>query len=209
AIGRTDSLPAFEQALKQVTDTYPADSLIRPLVNQHLAYIADNRDSLMVRTTALYDTDDNRPRFVDEPTMTLWPELVIRQAPAAPRPCRQLQVEAAQSGIRQQNTRIPEAAPEARNIASGRPEQIRHENSYRDTELLPDTAIYYFVINVMNARVNLAPSRYGIGQFNRIQYAGQPLSHQLKTVDQENQLVYVGVFNTYQDAKMYESRIKP
>lgn len=209
AIGRTDSLPAFEEALKQIVEIYPADSLIHPLVSQHLTYIADNRDSLMERTTALYDMDGSRPRFVDEPTLTLWPQLVIRQTPAAPRPRRQLQPGSTQSTVRQRDTRISDAAPEIQDIATGRPEQIRHENSYRDTELLPDTAVYYFVINVMNARVNLAPSRYGIGQFNRTQYAGLPLSHQLKTVDQENQLVYVGIFNTYQDAKMYESRIKP
>ena len=61
----------------------------------------------------------------------------------------------------------------------------------------------------MNARVNLAPSRFGIGQFNRTRYSGQQISHQLKPVADENQLVYIGPFVSYSDVKQYEVRVLP
>ena len=80
-------------------------------------------------------------------------------------------------------------------------------NDYRDKRIFPDTAVYYFTINVMNPNINLAPSRYGIGQFNRSRYARLDIKHQLKLVNAENQLLFVGPFETYEDVKTYESRI--
>src|SRR5690606_42058154 len=40
-------------------------------------------------------------------------------------------------------------------------------------------------------------------------YAGQAISHQLKAVGADNQLVYIGPFNNYDDVKRYETRILP
>lgn len=82
-------------------------------------------------------------------------------------------------------------------------------NDYRDKKLFPDTAEYYFTINVIDAKVNLAPSRYGIGQFNRTRYQQQAINHQLRVVNGENQLVFVGPFKTFEEVKLYESRILP
>lgn len=82
-------------------------------------------------------------------------------------------------------------------------------NDYRDKELFPEEATYYFVINVMDNMVNLAPSRYGIGQFNRLRYARARISHQLTNVNNQNQLVYIGPFSSYTAAKEYETRIRP
>lgn len=82
-------------------------------------------------------------------------------------------------------------------------------NEYRDKKLFPDTATYYFTINVLNPRVNLAPSRYGIGQFNRSRYARIAINHQLKLVNAENQLLFVGPFETFEEVKTYETRILP
>ncbi|WP_437922251.1 tetratricopeptide repeat protein [Sphingobacterium sp. LRF_L2] len=82
-------------------------------------------------------------------------------------------------------------------------------NEYRDKKLLPDTATYYFVVNVMDPRVNLAPSRYGIGQFNRSRYTRASINHQLKLVNAENQLLLVGPFETFEEVKTYETRILP
>src|SRR5690606_15921886 len=81
--------------------------------------------------------------------------------------------------------------------------------NYRDKTLFPDSAVYYFAINVMNAKVNLAPSRYGIGQFNRTRYQRAAINHQLKVVNDENQLVFVGPFQSFEEAKSYEARILP
>lgn len=82
-------------------------------------------------------------------------------------------------------------------------------NEYRDKKLFPDTATYYFTINVLDPRVNLAPSRYGIGQFNRSRYARASINHQLKLVDAENQLLFIGPFETFEEVKTYETRILP
>lgn len=82
-------------------------------------------------------------------------------------------------------------------------------NDYRDKKLFPDTATYYFTINVMDAKLNMAPSRYGIGQFNRTRYAQLSISHQLKMVNGENQLIFIGPFNTFEEVKGYESKILP
>ena len=82
-------------------------------------------------------------------------------------------------------------------------------SNYRDENLLPDSATYYFIVNVMNAKVNLAPSRYGIGQFNRTRYQRSAINHQLKVVNDENQLVFVGPFQSLEEVKLYEARILP
>src|SRR5690606_5588804 len=141
--------------------------------------------------------------------MTLWPQLVIDHGPERPRPRRELTVTAAQMGV---GGKAP--------IGNGQDVSMRRlagtaevgdigPNEYRDVVLLPDSATYYFVINVMNERVNLAPSRFGIGQFNRTRYTKSRITHQLKTVNDENQLIYIGPFDSYESVKGYESRILP
>ncbi|MGJ1432722.1 tetratricopeptide repeat protein [Sphingobacterium spiritivorum] len=82
-------------------------------------------------------------------------------------------------------------------------------NDYRDKQLLPDKGVYFYVINVENATVNLAPSRYGIGQFNRTRYNQARIEHILRNINGENQLIFVGPFNSYEEVKAYETRISP
>ncbi|SKB44104.1 Tetratricopeptide repeat-containing protein [Sphingobacterium nematocida] len=82
-------------------------------------------------------------------------------------------------------------------------------NDYRDKKLFPDTAEYYFTVNVMDPKVNMAPSRYGIGQFNRTRYHNAPINHQLKVVNGENQLIFIGPFKSFEEVKLYESRLSP
>ncbi len=210
ARGRTSAIDTFENALRELVADFPDDSLITPLVNQHLEFIETHRDTLSARHYALQPIAEGRQRFVDEPTMTLWPQLLIVRGPEPPRPRRELAVNAAGStgvagaqglgntqGIAQQQlAKVAEVGEWGPNV-------------YRDLELLPDSATYYFVVNVMNGRVNLAPSRFGIGQFNRARYGGQAISHQLKVVNSENQLIYIGPFSSFDDAKRYETRILP
>lgn len=208
AQGRTAGIDTFEQALVQLVNDYPADSLIVPLANQHLAYIAEHRDTLLTRQYALQRVDETRERFVDEPSLTLWPQLVINRGPERPMTRQNLTVStAAQSGLAGRvqlggtgQVSLQQVAKEAKLGSVG-------ENSYRNKEILPDSATYYFVVNVMNERVNLAPSRFGIGQFNRTRYSGIGISHQLRVVNAENQLIYVGPFASYDEAQGYEIRI--
>ena len=44
--------------------------------------------------------------------------------------------------------------------------------------------------------VNLSSSRFGIGQFNRANYGGSKITHQLQEVNKENQLIFIGPFYT-------------
>lgn len=82
-------------------------------------------------------------------------------------------------------------------------------NEYRDKKMFPDKGTYFFTINVKDPHVNLAPSRYGIGQFNRSRYEKANINHQLKLVNAENQLLFIGPFESYEEVKTYESRILP
>ncbi|MFC3198913.1 tetratricopeptide repeat protein [Parapedobacter deserti] len=210
AWGRTSGLDTFEHALKQLVADFPDDSLITPLAGQHLAFIEANRDTLANRMVALYGVDGNRARFVDEPTMTLWPQLVIHSGPDRPVPRRQLAVSAAGQTAVRGNAGLGTVQGLARQQLAKTAEVGEvGPNVYRNLELLPDSATYYFVINVMNERVNLAPSRFGIGQFNRTRYTGGGISHQLKAVNDENQLIYIGPFDSYDNAKLYETQILP
>ena len=210
AVGRVDSLDAFEYALRELTETFPEDSLVTPLARQHLAFIDSHRDTLAGRVFALQEVDSGRERFVDEPALTPWPQLVIHPGPERPTSRKELAVgQVAQTGIRNGHELSNPTAIAPRQVAKTAEVGPVEANSYRDLELLPDSAAYYFVINVTSTRVNLAPSRFGIGQFNRSRYTGTALSHQLKVVNDENQMVYIGPFSSYEQVKQYESRILP
>lgn len=210
AWGRIAGIDTFEQALVQLVNDYPGDSLVRPLANQHLAYIAAHRDTLTTRQYALQHIDESRERFVDEPTMTLWPQLAINRGPERPMQRRNLTVSTAgQSSIGGRTHLGVAGRVSQQQLAKEVQIGAIGENTYRDMELLPDSAVYYFVINVTNERVNLAPSRFGIGQFNRSRYSGRTISHQVKVLNDENQLVYVGPFTNYEDAREYEIQITP
>ena len=74
---------------------------------------------------------------------------------------------------------------------------------------LPDSAEYYFVVNVTDAASNLNSSRFGIGQFNRSRFAALSIKHQLKDVNSENQLIFVGPFNSLGSTREYERNILP
>lgn len=211
AVGRTAPIGAFESSLKQLVERFPEDSLVTPLARQHLAYIDVNRDTLAARTFAIYQVDRDRSRFVDEPVVTLWPQLLIENRPVlASTPRRELNV----SGQRPVNQQLAVGGVSVGQLTG---QQIAQrvvmaeidENRYRDMTLLPDSATYFFVINVMHGSVNLAPSRFGIGQFNRTRYARAAIAHQVQAVNGENQLLFVGPFRSYEDVKLYETRIMP
>ena len=68
---------------------------------------------------------------------------------------------------------------------------------------------YYFAVKVASVTTNLASSRFGIGQFNRANYAGQGIRHQLKAVGDSDQVIYVGHFSSFEDAKSYARAIVP
>ena len=68
--------------------------------------------------------------------------------------------------------------------------------------------VYYFVIDVADASLTLSSSRFGIGQFNRGNFPGGGLRHQLTEFDND-QLIYVGNFLSFAEAKSYADGITP
>jgi len=226
AIGRIGRVSDFENALLGIVKKYPADSLVLPLAKANLEFIAENPDMFVNRVNALQDISANRTAFVDEPDMTPWPTLhiegdyrtgvAIAQKEPAPKkpeekkPLSTLQggksstVGGIHSGIAGTDIRL-----EKRDVSTGKVVLEERANDFRNKELLPDTAVYYFVINVMDPKANLAPSRYGIGQYNRSRYGRTPINHQTRVVNGENQLLFIGPFATYELAKAYEEGIRP
>lgn len=68
--------------------------------------------------------------------------------------------------------------------------------------------VYYFVVDVADASLTLSSSRFGIGQFNRGSFPGAGLKHQLIEFDND-QLIYVGNFLSFAEAKSYADGITP
>jgi len=223
AIGRVGSVSDFENALHGIVEKYPTDSLVLPLAKANLTFMGENPDLFVNRVNALQDISTNRVAFVDEPNMTPWPALhiagdyrtgvaIAQKDPKKneeKRPLSSLQggQSAAVGGINSdagRNVRL-----ERRDVPTGKAVLKERSNDFRNKELLPDTATYYFVVNVMDEKVNLAPSRYGIGQYNRARYGRSSISHQTRLVNGENQLLFIGTFATYEEAKAYEAAILP
>ena len=72
-----------------------------------------------------------------------------------------------------------------------------------------DSTNYYFVVNVSTGAVDLAPSRFGIGQFNRAHFDNSNISHQLTYISDTTEFIYIGKFNSLADVKAYARAIIP
>ena len=72
-----------------------------------------------------------------------------------------------------------------------------------------DSTHYYFVVKVSSGTTNLSSSRFGIGQFNRVQFQRSAINHYLKTAGPDNQLIYIGRFFTLGEVKDYARVIIP
>ncbi|AMR30223.1 hypothetical protein A0256_01705 [Mucilaginibacter sp. PAMC 26640] len=72
-----------------------------------------------------------------------------------------------------------------------------------------DSTHYYFVVSVSSGTTNLSSSRFGIGQFNRVQFQRSAINHNLKPVGRDNQLIFVGRFYTLGEVKDYARNIVP
>jgi tetratricopeptide (TPR) repeat protein len=197
AIGRTQKLDIFEKALHQLTATYPDDRLVTPLVQQHLQYIAANRESLAKRPITIIDFDPNEPRFVMEPVADKKQTVTnpIAQNPVPPKAADAVPPSTGNPPSSDPNpvrAALPTVPPLANTMFS-----------------LPDSSEYYFVVNVEDPGVNLSSSRFGIGQFNRANFSQGQIKHQLKDAGNENQLIFVGSFFSLSAVKDYERNIAP
>lgn len=180
AIGHTQKLPQLESVFKELVNNYPDDQLIVPLVKQHLAFIDSNRNSMADREVALSDMDLDANRFIEEPVF--------------------------------EQVKISDQTTDAPAVISGIPAAealkpvISTEGGFFSAE---ESAEYYFVVNVSDPSVNLSSSRFGIGQFNRVNLPGVAIKHQLKSLSNQNQLIFVGPLSGKNAAADYFNAINP
>lgn len=223
AIGRTNSVSFLLAAFDEIITKYPEDKLITPLVKDHLTYINAHLNSFKIRKIALVDFDPTEPRFIGQQenvasnlpaqenkptTETNKPEAAVvkevlpiklvteKQIPAAvvTAPTKSEAVEK-DAEPRKTETKI---AP----VIDNSTKPVLLDNLFSKAE----SSLYYYVIAISDASASVSSSRFGIGQFNRGNFTGAGLSHQLLELD-EDQLIYVGDFETLKDVKNYNESI--
>lgn len=218
AAGHQEGLEPFQADLQKIATDYPTDALITPLVKQHLTYIAANREQLSQQQFALMDNDTTGVRFI--PPIVYKKETAfnrgreIPQVVQTPVEKKELVDESkkTQQIIAEKTKPAPIANPPTavttspvtnQTTASLKPKPVTSIFSHADS------TNYYFVLNVATVSVDMAPTRFGVGQFNRTHYPPNAISHQLKAVGDENQLIYVGRFYSLEDVKKYARGIVP
>lgn len=181
AIGHTQKLPGLENAFNEIVSNFPDEKTIVPLIKQHLAFIDSNRIAMAERIVALSDLDFNN-RFFQEPE--------IEQSVA----------------ITGESAKVNTTGDDNKD----KPQTVKLETE-SETGLFrkEESAEHYFVVNISDPSVNLSSSRFGIGQFNRANLPGSAIKHQLKSVANQNQLIFVGPFAGEEAASIYFTKISP
>lgn len=198
AIGRTQYVDSLLTAFNYILTTYPEDQLINPLVKEHIAYINANLASFKGRKIALIDFDPNEPPFTGPQTSNP----MVKQVPTktiAPLIDKPVVTIPPTTIVPPANVSSPvQTIPEVKTDVKVEPVKTIVDNFFS----LAESKTYYYVINVEDVTVSLSSSRFGVGQFNRGNYVGSNLKHQLAEFD-ENQLIYVGNFENIEEAKIY------
>ncbi|MGI4021279.1 MAG: hypothetical protein ACRYFA_07215 [Janthinobacterium lividum] len=206
ALGHHQKLEPFKLELQQIAAQYPDDRLVTPLVKQHLLFINANEAIITARPFAVMDSDPNeipfsQDRFLHQPIVTAAP--VASPAPVQPVPPPVL------SATTRSTVNLATVALNNKlNISL--PDNSKKSTVKEASKIftMADSTELYFVINVTGTN-NLAPSRFGIGQFNRANYPDAPIKHQLKDIGRTNQLIYTGRFYSVGEVKDYARRIAP
>lgn len=230
AAGHQEPLAPFNNDLQQIVTRYPTDKLITPLVNQHLAYITANQAELAARPVVISDRELNDPQFtipIVYQQKTEYRVKAEKYEPVAdvrkpePKPVAPPVKEEKASAITAvtppvKEEKQPEAAvvtpPSATQqvqVTAPPTQSVQPVKEAPSIFSMRDSTNYYFVVNVSTGTTNLASSRFGIGQFNRVNFEGNTIKHQLKAVGSNNQLIYVGRFSNLTNAKDYARAIIP
>ncbi|WCT11473.1 tetratricopeptide repeat protein [Mucilaginibacter jinjuensis] len=181
AAGHNEKLLPFRADLYNILNQYPNDLLIAPLINQHLTYIDANQEELAARPVVLVGNDIYDSPFAQS---LIVPKLAVVEPP---KPVTK------QAAAPAKQTATPQNAAPTNTLYS-----------------LRDSSRYYFVVNVATGTTNLSSSRFGIGQFNRANFAPEAgIKHQLKDAGDNNQLIFVGVFHSLAAVKEYARAIIP
>lgn len=198
AIGRTENLDSLLAAFQKITNTYPNDSLITPLIKDHLIYINAHLNTFKQRKIALIDSDLSEPQIAMQKSVT--PVPVTLPAPVMEKPKENTPI-----------TLLPETTVKTTvpviTIPKPKPDSLSISAPVIDSFFSKaESNIYYYVIDVASTNISLSSSRFGIGQFNRGNYAGNGLKHQLIDIA-ENQLIYIGNFEQLSAVKIYAENI--
>jgi tetratricopeptide (TPR) repeat protein len=233
AAGHGENLGPFRDSLQAIIKRYPDDKLITPLINQHLAYINSNAAEMQARTFVLADVDPKEVPFTLDPEfkkqteirknvpLYVAPQVVqTRQQPVTEvkkqplqtitEPAKQVVATPPVNGaiLTQQNT-TPTPVKIDSSLKIDHPPIKRAEIVIPSIFSISDSTNYYFVVNVNSGTTNLSSSRFGIGQFDRANYAGNGIKHLIKIIGADNQLIYVGRFLTLNGVKKYAREIAP
>ena len=193
-IGKTSHVDSLLREFNHIIQKFPEDELVTPLVRAHITYINANLKKYQSREIALLEVDPEEIPF-SEP-------LKIAAKPAALTPPQPL----ATQNQPQPTSIVVQKNPDP--VALPSPVKLSSEPKTDGTFTTAAGSLYYFVIHVSDATLTLNSSRFGIGQFNRGNYTGSNLRHQLKEFDND-QLIYVGNFSNFEDAKSYANAITP
>lgn len=191
AIGRTNHVDSLLTAFEGITTLYQDDRIITPLVKEHIAYINEHIAEFKSRSIALPGSDPNELLFQ------------AKQPIAVP-------VKISPPTVNTQPTKKEEVIASVVPVAPIVEKTAEAVIPVKEPSIFSTTAstTYYYVIDVADASLTLSSSRFGIGQFNRGNYSEAGLKHQLKEFDND-QLIYVGNFSNFDDAKAYAEGITP
>lgn len=194
AIGRTQPVDSLLQAFNLILNKYPNDRLINPLVKDHLAYINAHLSSFKARKIALTDFDPTEPRFI------------------AQQPANQSTPAPAAAAVKD-STKVSQPAVAVPSPVKAIPDSIAKTAATKAPAVsslfsTAESNTYYYVVSVNDMSLSVSSSRFGIGQFNRGNYAGSGIKHQLMELD-EDQLIYIGDFNSLTEVKTYADGINP
>jgi len=210
----------FVNDLKAIVKKYPNDKLITPLAKQHINYITANLVDLSRRHYALENTDttsvpyaplvENKKetpyrvpgRHFDLDNQVVDVRKPVKKADSAKKAAEQ-PVVANIPVTKKDSVKAGIAAPTA--VVTPAKKQPYYSKIFSKK----DSTNYYFVINIANDNTNPASSRFSIGQFNRTNYDGKGIIHQIMQVGDNNRLIFMGRFYSLADVKSYARAIVP
>ncbi|MBB6111654.1 Tetratricopeptide repeat-containing protein [Mucilaginibacter lappiensis] len=233
AAGHQEKLPPFMADMQEIIEKYPDDVLITPLAQQHLAYINANMAEVANRPVVLNNEDPNEIPFTPPVAYQKQTEYRKTYIPSPQAPEYRHPVSAPLNGLASATTKIntqlnaPQGKLSANHIQQ--PAYVLQQANQANpdsvtTTVAPpvivaqniasifskrDSTHFYFAINVTSGTTNLASSRFGIGQFNRIRFFGYGFKHELVNAGPDNQIIYIGRFFSLSDARKYAKSIIP
>jgi tetratricopeptide (TPR) repeat protein len=230
AAGHQEKLAPFTNDLQSILTTYPDDKLITPLVTQHLNYISANLAELAARPIIITEGGSGQfsiPIVYQQQTEYRVPYTGgqfatvpdVRKPEPKPQPTKAAAKPAEKPPV---TAPVPTNPPPAQvplaAAAQANQPAITAPVTKQEVTVIPpapsifnlrDSTNYYFVVSVRSGTTNLASSRFGIGQFNRVNFESTEIKHQLRNAGPDNQLIYVGRFTSLANVKDYARAIAP